>query len=306
MLILFATLAMSAGSVASERISDRGRRALSEVRELPDSCFEMTDNSCKEFSSLAMPDTSTFDAEVAHDLVEYYCCALRKDDAKELYDVALKFREFCESRSYLQWQNQNERRRSLASHKGLTTAERAVAQYCPNYISPEEFYNPTWSDLWNVVILGHQSSAFLRCNGPSEGNDRITITINGLKEDMWPHVWITAEGQTFSWSSAHPSSDSGRFDTVTGVEGQFAEEAADFEIPLDAPTWTVEGINLEKLMDEKEKIASIPYDLIQNNCAHVALKLLSAGLGCEATIVPFFSPASMIKVMTNVAANCNE
>lgn len=276
------------------------RRQLNEVLGVPISCLELTDTSCKDFSSVAFPDTSTFDAEVAFGLVDYLCCALRKDDPKELYNVAIKFREFCESTPYMQWQD------SLISREGLTPAENSLAHYCPNYISPEEFYNPTWADLWNVAILGHQSSAFLRCNGPSKGNGRITIAINGLTEDMWPHVWIKADGQTFGWSSAHPSTDSSSFESMTGVEGRFNEEADEFEIPLDVPTWTVEGINVEKLMDEKKRIASAQYDLIQNNCAHVALKLLAAGLGCEANIVPFFSPASMLKVVNNVVSKCNE
>jgi len=299
-LILFATLPMVLSRRDPDIDNEKRRRELSAVMELPGSCYEMSDTPCKDFSTDAMPDTSTFDAEVAFALVDWGCCAMRKDDPKELHDVAIKFREVCESTPYLEWQ------RSLTSHKGLTSAERSIVQYCPNYISPEEFYNPTWADLWNVVILGHQSSAFLRCNGPRKGNGRVTVTINGLEEDMWPHVWITAEdGRTFSWSSAHPSTDLSSFDTVTGVEGRFAEEAAKFEIPLDAPTWTVEGVNMENLLDEKERIASAPYNLIQNNCAHVALKLLSAGLGCDATIVPFFSPASMIKVMDKVAPKCN-
>jgi len=278
------------------------RRELGEMMDLPGSCFEMSDAFCKDFSTNSMPATSTFDAKVAFDLADYYCCALRKDNPMELYKVASNFRNFCTSKPYLKWQN------SLNSHEGLTLAERTIAYYCPNYISPKEFFNPSWASLWSVARLGLQSSAFMTCNnGPSKSNGRVTVTINGLQEDRWPHVWISdEEGWTISWSTAHSSRDSSSFDTVTGVEGQFEEgQASTLSIPVDAPTWTVEGINMEKMMDERKRISSEPYGLLQNNCAHVALKLLSAGLGCEATIVPFFSPASMINVMNNIASKCN-
>jgi len=290
---------------ASEDINGFGnsfgrRRALSEFMAFPSSCYDVNEALCEDFSTDAMPDTTTFDADVAFELADYYCCALRKDDPKELYKVAVNAREFCESASYLEWQ-------ASPYAELYTPPQRAIAQYCPNYITPEDFFNPTWANLWNVVILGHQSSAFLKCDEPSESSGRVTVTINGLEEDNWPHVWITLENDwTFGWSTAHPLTDASSYDTVTGVEGRFEEgPKSDFDIPLDAPTWTVTGINIEKMMEEKNSISSEPYDLIQNNCAHVALKLLSAGLGCESIIVPFFSPASMINVLNNVVSRCN-
>eukprot|EP00493_Phyllostaurus_siculus_P022826 UN23160 len=93
--------------------------------ELPGSCYEMSDTPCKDFSTDAMPDTSTFDAEVAFALVEWYCCALREDDPKELYDVAITFREVCESTPYLDWQ------RSLTSHKDLHLRKDRLCNIVP-------------------------------------------------------------------------------------------------------------------------------------------------------------------------------
>merc|ERR1719150_292643 len=41
------------------------------------------------------------------------------------------------------------------------------------------------------------------------------------------------------------------------------------------------------------------YNLIDHNCAHVALRLLAAGLGCTELIVPFFTPGALSALLSN-------
>lgn len=273
------------------------------LMDIPVECFEPSDSICDGVGEETAMDLSVFDEDVAVDLVAKYCCALREDSTPKLQQTAIDFQEVCTSDAFLQWMN------SLGEEGARSASQQAIAKYCPNQLTLDDYFTPTYTDLWKIARYGLPRHFMMKCDGkskPSTGQ-KVIVTLHGIGEmDLIPHVWLELEnGDKISWS---PDANvdvmnymNADFKSVTGVPGKFLTERS-YELPPDQITFEVEHINVEALLAEKQRIieAKETYDLISHNCAHVTLRLLAAGLGCSHRIIPFFSPVAMVSVMQNI------
>lgn len=269
------------------------------LTDIPEQCFEPGDSVCEGIEDTVM-DLTVFDEGNAVDLVAKYCCALREDSTSKLKQTASDFVELCSSDAFLQWMN------SLGEEGTGSASQKAIAKYCPNALTLQEFFTPTYTDLWKISRYGLPRHVMMSCEGeskPSSGQ-KVIVTLHGIGDtDLMPHVWLKLEnGDEISWMPEENVDDLNEdFESVTGIPGKFTTEL-DYELPPDAITFEIEHINVEALLAKKEQIieAKETYDLISHNCAHVTLRLLAAGLGCSPRIIPFFSPVAMVKILQNI------
>merc|ERR1711879_644880 len=157
----------------------------------------------------------------------------------------------------------------------------SIAKYCPNALTPSEFFTPSYTDLWKVSRYGMPRHVMMSCDDkqrPSTGQ-KVTVTLHGMGEmDLVPHVWLELEnGDEISWVPQGVLEAANEdFDSVTGIPGKFTSKRG-YDVPPDAITFEVENVNVKALLAEKNRIikADEKYDLIDHNCAHVTLRLLS-------------------------------
>lgn len=280
-------------SIAGSDSALNGRRLLAEY-SVPPQCFNMDDSVCDGVVAEGMPTFDVFDTTNAFGLVSFFCCALRDDNAIDLYQVAREFQALCLGEKYLTWQS------NLSSTKGLPFSQWAIAHYCPNYISPDDFVTNTWADLWSIASFQLPKTAVLQCDGGAPtATGTVDIMVHGLSEDLFPHVHILVEGEVVGWTPEQPRVDSTDYNSLLGLPGLFhVVDVADFKMPPDALVWTVQNVDIARLQSKRREFENQgTYDLISNNCAHVALQLLAEGLGCRARTIPFFSPVAMVGVL---------
>jgi len=219
-----------------------------------------------------------FDKETVNSLISTYCCALRTLDTEKLRDIAASFEEYCEDPKVMRAEHN-------AENGELSVTQELMLIYCPNRITSDAYKTESYIELFQVVLLGDPK--FLSCPATKIGTDSIKLFIRygGSKQRSIGHTMIEIEDKRYSWQSVDDV-DAGEFDSVVGVKGIFHEEAEGEEI-YDV-VYTIEGVDLGKLMAEMQDIAYTgKYDIIENNCNHVMLKLLAAGLGCQAKLAPF-------------------
>jgi len=168
----------------------------------------------------------------------------------------------------------------------------------------------TWADLWTVVTLGlstSNESPYLSCTpGLQTGTDNATFIISPWEEDLVTHVYVKQGESIFGWNPVGIESDDWK--SVTGASGKFiAFNADDFQISEDMFVLELENFDVPSMMKQYAQIKEEGiYDLIDHNCAHVGLKLLAAGLGCKAHIIPFFTPPMMQSVLVNLEKRIEE
>lgn len=281
-----------------------GRRVLDEHPEivqyfatLPESCT--TFHGCETFDVNNPPDLNTgdFDENIGFDIVEWYCCSLKSDSAEDLYEAAdLWHNGICGSAytTYL-----------LSKHiDDLTLSEQHVLYYCPSIEGETHIWHTyTWTDLWSVVTLGFlasNESPFLSCPLDSQTvTDQVSFIITPYEQDILPHVYVQHGESIFGWGPVSIATD--EFNSVTGGAGQFQVISSDnFQFTEDSYILEL-NVDVSSMMDEYLTIEEEgSYSLIDHNCGHVGLRLLAAGLGCQAQLVPFFTPVAMRSVLMNL------
>jgi len=265
------------------------RQLLQDLTDLPQSCH---DPSYECPATLQKPQVQEFTTENAELLVDYYCCALRKDSGDALMRVAYDFEMLCKSKTFLN--SEHSRYGETA-----TPAERVLLEYCPNAVSLPIFsLGNVWSNLWEVTGLSAKQSALMSCSAAPQGKDTIEVVFDyqSISDDLLPHAAIKTSTETISWGPVSLEAF-GSFDTVTGLSGRFISE------PLNGKFFKLENFDIEAMLARKNEIALVGrYDFIEHNCAQVTLQLLAAGYGCEAKQVPFLPPVAlqqMVKRMQN-------
>jgi len=241
--------------------------------------------------------TDDFQENLAYDVVDWYCCALKTDNKKHLHKAAYDWANtVCESSyvDYLQKKDVDE----------LSAPEASVLHYCPQIEGENWMWHAwTWTDLWSVVTLGlsdSNESPYLSCPKNSKtGTDKVSFIITRFQEDINPHVYVKYNGELFGWSPVDIATDD--FSSVTGGAGTFHVTDADSESFKDAFEVEIGNFDVSSMMKKRKQIAKKGYySLIEENCAHVGLELLAAGLGCQANKVPFFTPPVMHSVLVNL------
>lgn len=261
----------------------------------------MSFGGCETYDVHSPPDVGTddFDETLAFNIVDWACCALKTDNTEDLHEAAnYAAKTLCGSSYYITY---------LLSKDvdDLSSPERTFLHYCPGVEGEDHMWHTwSWTDLWQVVVRGlstSNKSPYLSC--PSDlptGTDHVTFMITPYQEDINPHVYVKQGESVFGWDVVDTTSDD--FSSVTGARGMFhVKNADDFQLSEDTYVLELDNFDAPSMWAQYEQIKKEGiYDLIDHNCAHVGLKLLAAGLGCQAHIIPFFTSFVLQSVLVNL------
>jgi hypothetical protein len=270
------------------------RRHLKADDAMPLACTSITYD-CKGTNVQTLDKVDFTNKDQMKNLVAYYCCALREDSDDLLEQRAYEFARLCSSTKVIRQQ------KSLPADYEMSMAQVAFSEYCPNTWSSSMFKIASYAPLWLVSKLRAQPrTGMLRCNKahPKTGKS-VKIFIDDSYDNTGDlkHVIVEAEGKRYGWSNDKntPMDD---FSLLTGVKGRFH---TNYKLSNDAIEWEVHDFDLAKFYDAIDDFETVgKYSLMDQNCAQVALKIIAAGLHCDARAIPFVPPVALIPVFNKV------
>lgn len=230
----------------------------------------------------------------AQSAVHYYCCVLRQSEPEMVYKTVFEYHQGCAAAAAF-----------LQTVPDQNTALALIAQFCPNSVSPAiSSNNDRGSVLFKVSSLDHGKSnmPLYNCAKGSQGRGKLTILLPTATSDSDISHFPAFIGDTVteeSWVSWMPTRteecEASDFYSMEGMPGHFGEVYS-----LTAGEgFVIEGLDEEAMLAKKAELSetAVVYQIISNNCSHKLLRILAAGMGCDAEIIPFYLPSALVNAL---------
>lgn len=263
--------------------------------KIHEECVDVIAAGVPQFSTAVFEGVEAWAEQAVH----YYCCVLRQSEPEEVYEIGFQYHKLCASASHL-------------FQEGTKSWLGILATYCPNNLSP---YLPSKDDRSESLfaltgVERNPGMPLSNCKPTSQGEGTLTILFpEAQSQSDIAHVpgFIGEDVTEESWISWVPVAGE-ECPTIDfyAVEGMLGEFGKVYSLKA-ARGFVIEGLNEQAMLDKKAQLAQNykTYDIIRNNCSHKMLRILAAGMGCDAEIIPFYIPSALGKVLENMD-NSNE
>jgi len=251
-------------------------------------------NQCSAVITMGAPSVSAAyqDPEVwAEQAVHYYCCVLRQSEPSMVYKTVFQYHETCALAS-----------RFLQETPAEGSFLSIVAEFCPNSVAPSAPSGDSRSRLLFTVASAERSAVPVSNCAESTSNDgTLTILIPESQSDNdvahFP-AFIGSEISEESWVSWEAVGSDCSFDLFVALEGMVGQFGTVYPLKVEH-AMVIEGLDEEAMLAKKRELAetSTTYQVVDSNCSHQLLKILAAGLGCEAEMIPFYHPSALTNAL---------
>jgi len=278
-----------------------GRRSLHEDSLAWEACLSPPNptvhQQCTEVITMGVPSVHTAftDPESwAEEAVYYYCCVLRQSEPSMVYKTVFQYHQGCALASaFLQ---------DAAPDSFLSL----IARFCPNSMAPSVISNEDRSvHLFQVASAEWEGVPVANCDKSSSNRDgKLTILMpESQTDDDIAHfpAFIGDSVSEDSWVSWMPVADGGCIADFYSMEGLLGTFGGVYSLKADR-AFVIEGLDEEAMLAKKRELTetAVSYQIVTSNCSHQLLRILAAGMGCDAEIIPFYLPSALINAMESM------
>lgn len=235
----------------------------------------------------------------AEDAVHYYCCVLRQSEPAMVYKTVFRYHEGCALAS------------AFLQDSAPGTFLSLISQFCPNAMAPSVLSHEDRSvHLFQVASAewgGVPVSNCRRSSSSSNKDGKLTILMPVAQSDgdiaHFP-AFIGDSVSQDSWVSWMPGQDTECTSDFYSMEGLLGKFGGVYPLTADR-AFVIEGLDEAAMLAKKRELAAnaASYQIISNNCSHQLLRILAAGMGCDANIVPFYLPSALVNAMESMENN---
>lgn len=233
----------------------------------------------------------------AEEAVYYYCCVLRQSEPSVVYKTVFQYHQGCALASaFLQ---------NAAPDSFLSL----IAKFCPNSMAPSVMSNEDRSvNLFGIASAEWGGVPVSNCTQSSSSDrkrdGKLTILMPESQSDNdiahFP-AFIGDSVSEDSWVSWMPVQDGECIADFYSMEGLLGTFGGVYSLKADR-AFVIEGLDEEAMLAKKRELTdnSMSYQIISSNCSHQLLRILAAGMGCDAEIVPFYLPSALVNAMESM------